>query len=114
LQQVRPGDVQVGNYSIHPRENGGGLGVTWVPGFGSWIPFLPRTLQARLVAQDIVETLLDVAWQPAVRAVGPRPEIDFKVRTESQPGAVIVTYLPDPAEPSRRVKLRPIPIDRLR
>jgi hypothetical protein len=110
LQRVAAGDMRVGPFSVTlgPDQTSGHTGKTAVRAVGAWIPFLPRKLRARLAAQDVVETVLEVAYAWTGGSFG---ELDCDVQARSDGDLVRVSYRrPDETDPTIRVELDPLPI----
>lgn len=73
------------------------VGDSAVFGFGTWIPFLPRSVRARLNAKAVTETLLE---QIVAASEPPSPFANAMVGTEISSGEVRVTVMtPDDPTP---------------
>jgi hypothetical protein len=53
---------------------------------GPWIPFLPRQLAARLIALEMAEMMLGLAWNPRRPSTG----VAVTVKTRSTPDGVLI------------------------
>jgi hypothetical protein len=80
-----------------------GRGATFIPGLGAWIPFLPHRLRRRLVAQDVVETLLSIGT-PSGRE---QAEREYNVVARNTPNGVLVAF-DRPGSSGERVEIGPI------
>jgi hypothetical protein len=110
LQRATADAVIVDGNRATMRPTGGSMNKTYAPAFGTWVPFTPAKTKARLVAQSIVETVLDVAHREPHT---PPRQHDFAVRTRIEGDAVIVSFRPLGRRDSDRVNLAPIPFDKL-
>ena len=73
------------------------VGDSAVFGFGAWIPFLLRSVRARLNAKDVTETLLE---QIAAASDSPSPFANVIVGAEISSGEVPVAVItPDDPTP---------------
>jgi hypothetical protein len=84
-----------------------GGGATITAGLGTWIPFLPARVRRRLVAQDVVETLLAIGTTRV-----PEPEADYHVVARDTAGGVMVAF-DRPGSAGDRVEIGPISHDLL-
>jgi hypothetical protein len=85
-----------------PGDLAAGRGATITAGLGAWIPFLPHQVRRRLVAQDVVETLLAIG---ATAGRAPGPEYNVVARTAA--GGVMVAF-DRPGSSGDRVEIGPI------
>lgn len=79
-----------------------GGGARIIPGLGSWTPFLPHGFRRRLVAQDVVETLLSIG---ATGGHGAQRDYNVVARTTSN--GVMVAF-DRPGSSGERVEIGPI------
>lgn len=75
-------------------------------GLGPPVPFLPRALRRRLTAQEALETLLEMFYDPD-QGNGFHRSINYAVKATAVDGSVTLSYtLPGTSE---AVTLRPLP-----
>lgn len=86
-----------------PAAHGSGLSVR---GLGPWVPFLPRSLRRRLAAQNALETLLGLFYDPD-QGDGFHRSINYKVTTTVAGDEMTLSYtMPGTCTP---ITLGPLP-----
>lgn len=116
VQRADSGSEDVGGLvvNVSQRDERGRLlstdssGVSVRGGLGPWMPFLPRSLRRRLAAQNALETLLGLFYEPD-QGAGFHRSVNCAVNATASGGGISLSYtMPGTSE---AITLRPLPED---